>query len=187
MNLPAPLNPEQKRAAVDLQRRGLTRRTIADRLGVRFGAVGRFLSAVNKRALEKIAEFAAEAKIQQVSQLEWITEEALRGWERSQKDAETLKTTECGDAETKTEITIKSQAGDPRFLWEARGALSEVRGILGIGAALELNREKLDRASPEETTPTVREALEAMQDSAQRYEAENSQPEEPGGDPGGRE
>src|SRR5262245_18427800 len=117
--MPAPLNPEQKQAAVNLQRRGLTRRTIADRLGVRFGAVGRFLSAVNKRALEKIAEFAADVKIRQVDQLEWVTEEALRGWERSQKDADTLKTTECGEAEPKTEISIKSQVGAPRFLWEA--------------------------------------------------------------------
>ena len=139
----AHLSPENLARALDMQSQCKTQAQIAVALGVHRSTVNRSLSQHNKRVFERLEKRSASSKGKQIAQLEYLAAQAVSEWQRSKLDSETIKTTseEAGNTPdgpvsgpTKTETTIKGQTGDPALLREARGALADIRKILGLDA-----------------------------------------------------
>lgn len=129
------LNAEQLCKALDLQLQGLTHAEIAAKIDVSRVTVQRALAKHNRRVGEKLMRRALEFKAKQVRQLEYLYSESVSEWHRSKLDSESTKTTEgIGEIGDRTEVTIRGQTGNPAILAQARGTLSDIRGILGIDA-----------------------------------------------------
>lgn len=115
-----------------------TEADIAARLGVSQQAVSKMLAAIEREVLAELAEDVQQYKATQHARLEAIFHRAIRAFERSQQDAETVKTVEAaeteGDPTTRKETTIRGQAGDASLLAQARGALADQRDLWGLNA-----------------------------------------------------
>lgn len=130
-----PVHPEKIKEAIRLQTQGYTQVEIAEQLGISERTVRRHLTSHNRRLMLKLTSRAEAERARQVTVLAQITSKALRGFERSAEDAVTIKVTSEGadeGSQEKTETTTKGQAGAPAFLAEARGAMADVRKILGL-------------------------------------------------------
>lgn len=82
-------------------------------------------------------------KVRQTESLLHIFREAMQAWERSKLDDVTIREKKVEVAEAKIEgvetvMTTRGQAGDPRFLDQARGALDDIRKIWGMNAPIEI-------------------------------------------------
>jgi transposase len=149
------LEPEQIKRALELRRKCWTHERIAAEFNVSRETISRVLSRVNKRALKRLVARIASVKAEQIGQLEYLIEEAAEAWHRSKLDEVTTKTTTSTgeDSETtpyeKTAVTEKGQAGDAQFLREARGAMSDIRKILGLDSKDEREQTKLDLQRPD--------------------------------------
>lgn len=131
------LNEDQRKIAIDMQRRCYTHQRIADELGVHRTTVSRSLSKYNRQVTERLLKRGVEQRARQFERLEFAIEEAITQWHRSKLDAETTKITQGGgeDGGDKTELTSKGQCGDPRYLAEIRAAMAEQRKLLGLDEA----------------------------------------------------
>lgn len=133
----------REQEAWEFRAKGWTHSRIAERMGLTRQAIGVILA---RSADAEHAEMLANqdrVKATQTATLEYLVNEAMDAWERSQLDAETKKTTEeevklegatIRGSQTKTERWSKGQSGDPRFLAEARQALASIREIWGVDA-----------------------------------------------------
>jgi hypothetical protein len=128
------VRPEQLDRAVELQRKGWTHERISRDLGIARETVSRALSKHNRRVLARLVKRTEEEKACQLQRLEWAIEQASEAWERSKEDAESItETTKTGlKAGSESSTKIEGQCGDPRLLKEFRGALADIRKILGL-------------------------------------------------------
>lgn len=158
-NPPREVTRENERRAWELRRQLWTEQRIADEIGVDVSTVSRMLRRIEVRYSREFAETLERVKGEQTAQLQYLADEALQGWERSKCNAESLRTikedislkgteeTQGDDGQpvrvkkavvpaskTTTTFTSEGQAGEPKFLSEARGALSDIRDIWGIEA-----------------------------------------------------
>lgn len=122
---------------------GWTEQRIADHLGKNQSTISRWLGRMEAAAFKRLAETVDRTKARQVHQLEHIQDEAMQAFERTkgarlthQKKA---KSPTDGDGKVtgdpvvfEEKQTLVEQAGDPRHLEQARGAMSDIRKILGI-------------------------------------------------------
>jgi hypothetical protein len=103
------------------------------------------LKRKEKALAAEFREEAEEIKARQTEQLALIAEEALRAWERSQQDAETVTTTQGRykiDKATGAAVplppeerrTVTGQSGNPALLAQAMKALADARAIWGLEA-----------------------------------------------------
>lgn len=148
---------ERERRAWELRQKSWTEQRIADALGIDQATVSRMLRRVEDKLAKEFAAGAERIKAQHTARLEHIADEAYQAWERSQENAETetvvnevvslqgteetlddeqqpVRVKKCvvpADKATTTR-TSKGQAGDPRFLDQARGALADIRDIWGV-------------------------------------------------------
>lgn len=127
-----------------------TEAEIAVELGITQSAVSQMLKRISSKVLDRLTSQAEEIKAAQTAQLEQIASESMRGWERSQTAAESERTvteevmlegTQPDGAKVQIPSikqtitkTTEYQAGDPRFLDQARGALADIRDIWGLEA-----------------------------------------------------
>jgi hypothetical protein len=146
---PAPLNPEQRRErarqAYHLRIQGLTIRQIGKRLNVSHTTARNLCRRVESVLAARFEDNARFVRVRQLAQLDHIANEALRGWQRSQRNAETTETTKeamegDGGPEngrgpstlTRTKKTVKGQTGDSAMLRTALDALAAQRQLLGL-------------------------------------------------------
>lgn len=108
-----------------------TEQQIADILNIDVSTVCRMLKRLEVRLAGEFAERAARIKAEQTGQLQHIAQEAMQGWERSQQDAEIERTVKTPQGTTTT-VERRGQAGDPRYLDQARGAMEDIRDIWGL-------------------------------------------------------
>ncbi len=76
-------------------------------------------------------------RLLQTEQLELIFREALDAWEESKKGNETTKVSTAAEGDAgrrRAEKTTTKKAGDPRFLSQAMGALSDLRRLWRLEA-----------------------------------------------------
>jgi predicted transcriptional regulator len=157
--IPKEVTAERERKAWKLRQKCWTEARIAEELDLTQQAVSAILRRVEKRLSAQFQSRAEEIKAAQTAQLEYLADQALQAWERSQEDAEGARTvTEAVELKTNEETlddentpirrkqvlvpaekitttrTSEGQSGDPRFLAEARNALSEIRDIWGLNA-----------------------------------------------------
>jgi hypothetical protein len=116
--------------AVELQRQGLTHEAIADRLGFSRRNLGERLHKLNVAALARLRRRADGQLARQLLVLEGVVAESVAAWQRSKAPSVQVTTTTAGGG-SKTR-TVKSQAGDARFLDSAMKAMAEIRHLLDI-------------------------------------------------------
>jgi predicted transcriptional regulator len=107
---------------------GRTEAAIAQELGITQGAVSKILDRVSKAALRRLTREVELYKVVQLEQLEHIVSEAMRAWEVSKEDSVTVQ----GFSDGKFIVTTKTQCGNPAFLGQVRGALADIRDLLGL-------------------------------------------------------
>jgi hypothetical protein len=139
--------------------RGMSQRQIATDLQISQAAVSKILARVEQRALRDHAELVMRMKGQQTLQLDHIRQQAMAAWHASKTEAtrRRQRRVEGGtdEAQTIAEVTIESTYGDPRYLAEARAALTDLRKLWGLDAP-----QKLDvRATRNPYTDLTDEAL----------------------------
>lgn len=155
--VPKEVTAERESKAWAMRQKMMTEAQIAQELGITQPAVSVMLKRIASRMATELSGKVQELKATQTGQLEYIAAEALAGWERSKLNAEMLRTVteevalksevETLDddgqpvrrkkvilpvAKTTTTKTVEGQAGDPRFLDQARGALGDIRDIWGL-------------------------------------------------------
>lgn len=115
-------------------------REIGRKIGVHHATVARDLVRIRKEWSDaRISDYnrLVDETLQRIDTLE---SEAWQAWERSQRDRETLKTSEFEDGKTKTDKTTEGQAGDPRFLAIIDKCIERRARILGVEKPDEIER-----------------------------------------------
>jgi hypothetical protein len=139
----ARIPPETVARALELQRKFLTQEQIASELGVHRKTVERALRSHNTRVLKRLEKHSAAERAKQVAQLEQIACEAFGAWLHSKTPKVVDKSTGNDDGngavETTTSREVSSHHCDSSLLNQARGALADIRKILGLEAPEKLN------------------------------------------------
>ena len=149
---PEELAEARAQRAWELRQQGWTEARIAADLGITQQAVSKALRKITKELAAEFKDRAEEIKAEHTARLEQIADMAMQAFAASQQDAVCI-TTKTGrmhvDKEgTKTplhdEVTAsrEGQAGDPRFLAQAREALGDIRTIWGADAPTEVKIEE---------------------------------------------
>jgi predicted transcriptional regulator len=135
---------ERKKRAWELTQQGWSEKRIALELGISVRTVRRYLTALARKAETELDEKVLRVKHKQLAQLEHTVDQAFQAWEISKRPEQIVskKTIpgevvdeETGQRSPPQEIVttrVRGQAGDPRFLREAREAMADIRNLLGI-------------------------------------------------------
>lgn len=174
--------------AWDLRRKGYSQRRIAEELKVSQPTIFRSLQRTGKKYQVALMKDVSALKGQQIEQLEYIRDEALEAWRKSQTDYQemTLRyqrvTEENADpadtlddwrvpneeaGEKKLEITTtvtRAQVGDPRYLKTAMEASAEIRKITGIDNNNKLYALIIENFDWSKATPAQLRRLESGED-----------------------
>lgn len=135
------LDPSVVERAAELRAEGKTLREISSELTVNRTVLSEKLSEYHRASLLASVERAAALKGLQVARLEFLIQEATKGWLASRSEIESVRETlsvdflptgERVERPTEKVVTRKQQAGDARFLAEIRELMREQREILGI-------------------------------------------------------
>lgn len=123
------IDPNLWHKVIDLQAAGYTQRQISEQTGLRVRTIRRWLARHNAKVIASAEKRLWNIKARMIEQLQHAQSEAMRAWERSKLDAETLEeTTDARGGSSKH--TLKGQTGNPAYLAEARAAMADLRKIL---------------------------------------------------------
>lgn len=133
----------QQERCVQLQERGMKSRDIAEVIGAEPRAVGQFLRTFNAWVMKELEEDRRAKAAQQIEILDHLVGDLMHQWEKSKSDEETEKVVTFSGSENddgaveikqRVEKTKRGRTGDPAIIGQIRGALADVRGILGLDA-----------------------------------------------------
>ena len=123
---------------VELLLDGRTQHDIAGTLGISQPAVSKIARRVEERLLADVANKVERQRARQTHRLEHIYGEAMRAWQDSKQEGvrRRQRKTEhgTGAGSTVAELVSENRHGDPRFLDEARKALTDLRRVWGVDA-----------------------------------------------------
>ena len=133
----------------ELRAKGQTLRQIASAVDLSKTRIHDILERIEDATLAKFSERIEHEKIRQEARLEYLYNQALKGWEGSQRPTRKTRVKAVKGERASTEKTMEetTSSGNPQFLAEARGALSDKRKVWG------LDTYELDPAHVAETTP----------------------------------
>lgn len=138
---------------------GLASRDVAERLGMSQTAVSKALRRVEARAKVAVDSMAQDEKIRQVERLRFLYREAIAAWRASKKDRiiKRSKQTETQGGLARTaEVRTEEHRGDARFLDVARGAMSDMRRLLGLErVTVEHQHRQADRPAADLTDAEI--------------------------------
>ena len=138
--------------AMQLMLDGRSQHEIATTIAVSQPAVSKILKRIEERLLADVAWKVERQRARQSLRLEHIYAEAMRAWRTSQDDALRRRQRKSDGkggegGTTVAELVSENRSGDPRYLDEARRALTDLRSIWGVDAP--------DRLSVESASPYV--------------------------------
>jgi hypothetical protein len=149
---------------------GATQREIATALGISQAAVSKILARADARLLQEQHDLGLRVKARQTMQLEHIRTEAMAAWHASKADATRRRQRRTdgtggstGGVTSVAEVITEAQCGDPRYLAEARGAMSDVRKLWGLDAPQQL---QIDARNPYANLTDEQLAREAQRQQA---------------------
>jgi hypothetical protein len=129
-------------------------------------AVHKAIKRAVARAMDGLTGNIREQKAAQVARLERIAELAMESYRKSCREAtkKTHRSRTRGAAKSFDEavVTTTEQAGDPRFLDQARGALADIRKILGMDAPTRVSVTEPDRPLADVPTEDLWAELDAL-------------------------
>jgi hypothetical protein len=136
---------------------GWSQPQIAADLGITQPAVSKLLKRIETRLLRELADTVQRQKARQAMRLDHLFAEAIRAWHESKVDTtrRRQRQTQGGDGAGSTiaELVVENQHGDPRYLDEARKALTDQRKLWGLDAPqqvdLHASRDPYDDMSEE--------------------------------------
>jgi len=117
---------------------GRTQHQIAEALSISQPAVSKIVRRVEERLLADLAYKAERQRARQTLRLEHIYGQAMHAWQDSKQEGlrRRQRKTEHdgGTGSTVAELISENRHGDPRYLDEARKALTDMRKLWGIDA-----------------------------------------------------
>ena len=117
---------------------GRTQHQIAEALGISQPAVSEIARRVEERLLADLAYKADRQRARQTVRLEYLYGQAMEAWRASKQDGlrRRQRKTEhdSGAGSTVAELISENRHGDPRYLDEARKALTDLRKLWGVDA-----------------------------------------------------
>ena len=124
--------------ALELSIQGWTQAQIAADLHVSQPGVSKLLGRVEQRVLQELNTVVGRQKARQTLRLEHLYNEAMRAWDRSKADTTRRRQRKTqgganGDA-TMAELVVEDEHGDPRYLEQARRALTDMTKLWGLDA-----------------------------------------------------
>jgi predicted DNA-binding protein YlxM (UPF0122 family) len=129
-------------------------------------AVHKAIKRAIARAMEGLTQDIREQKAEQVERLKHVYRRALDQFERSCR--ETTKKSrrsrnKSGAAEfDEAIVTTADRVGDPRFLEQARGAMADIRKIMGLDAPTRVSLTEPDRPLADVSTEDLWAELDAL-------------------------
>lgn len=145
---------------------GRTLQSVADELSLSRQRVHQIVQAVESWLAPQMVERIRELKARHTISLQHIFREAMTAWEKSKGDRLKFRngTTANGEID---ETTREQSCGDPRFLKEAREALTDIRKMYGANEPLARD----DNTDPRAAGMTPDEAAAAFYaEKAARYD-----------------
>lgn len=141
---------------------------LASRYGVGAGTIARDIDELQARWASQQIASADQHRAREIRRLEAVIQESWKGWDRSREDCTTTTTTFTEEKGEETTVTVKGQAGDPRFLSIMADASSQILDIRGLRV------QKIANTNPEggETAlegvmKVLLQAVESIGDGAQ--------------------
>lgn len=123
---------------LELVLEGCTQHQIADALEISQPAVSKIVRRVEERLLADLAYKVERQRARQTLRLEHVYGQAMQAWKESKQEAvrrRQRKTDHPGGAgSTIAELVSENSHGDPRYLDEARKALTDLRKVWGVDA-----------------------------------------------------
>lgn len=170
-----------KAAAWRLRQRGRTHASIGRELGVDESTVSRWMTDLDRRALDRLAADVALAKVFQAGVLGHILEESLDAWDASKKPATRIREikdpdeqADDGAMKAARKITeVVQQTGDVAYLDRALATLAAIRKLWGLDVA-----ERPNDAGPvvfAERVKALRERAALFESSRRRMETHESE------------
>jgi predicted DNA-binding protein (UPF0251 family) len=133
---------------------GLSSREAASRLGMSHTGVSKALRRIEARAILAVDSLAKGEKVRQLDRLRFVYAEAVAAWKKSKGDRSTRRsrqTDTAGGTMKLAEVRTEEQRGDPRFLDVARGAMADVRRLLGLERVTVEHTHQTDRPAADLT------------------------------------
>lgn len=124
---------EQRRASIAYEiLRGVTDvHDLADRYGVSASTIKIDIKEIEERWKDQQLKTAEEVRARELRRLEKVMAEAWSGWDKSREDAVETRTSMTEDGE-ETTVSVRGQAGDPRFLETIRNTIADMLDVRGL-------------------------------------------------------
>jgi DNA-binding MarR family transcriptional regulator len=122
---------------------GRTQHQIADALSISQPAVSKIAKRLEERLLADVTFKVERQRIRHTLRLEFIYQQAIAAWHASKQQTlrRRQRKTDGDDGATIAEIVSENRHGDPRYLDEARKALTDLRTVWGVDAPERLSIE----------------------------------------------
>lgn len=174
-----PLRIHSREARViDLSVRGMRQVDIAKEVGLSQPAVSKLLKRFEVRHFNELVRMRSRSKARCAARLEHIYQEAMGAWESSKTDVmrRRQRQTRAGaEGTSMAELVTENRHGDPRYLEQARKALSDSAKLLGLDQMQPPTRpeppEGLHHLSTKDFKERVRQLaakVEALDDTDER-------------------
>ena len=134
----------RRKQVADLHEKGSTQAAIARELDVSQATISSDIKAIYEEWKESRARKFDEAREEQLKKLKLIAREAWKGWERSQKPAETTRIVQK-NGERRAEKMVRERSGDPQFLRVVLSACEKYCKLLGLDEAASTTAAQLDK------------------------------------------
>jgi transposase len=153
----------ERRAWVLYTEHGLTQAQIADELHVTKMSISRALKRAEALGVQELREKISAHKALQLARLESLYRLAMQSFQSSKGDhtikTRSEKTGRDGSPEIVTRVQVVRKAGDARHLAEARGALADIRKLLGLDASTKIQVTDPERPDQDTSDEDLRKEL----------------------------
>ena len=159
---------KRRTIAAEMYLNGATRAAIAQEVGVSRATIQSDLAAIRVEWKESRIRDFDEAKALELAKLDNTEREAWAAWERSQKNAVKVKTSQEGDFE-KVEKWSEGQTGDPRFLQTVLTSIQRRCALLGLDAPFkhaQTDTQGNDITTPEQARAYLAELADTLRQRA---------------------
>lgn len=116
----------------------LTQREVAEEFNVSTGRISKSLSEIRSNWRESSIRDWDELTQKKLAELDALKNEAWEAWHNSKNPSETQKASKDEHGDIRTEVVIKGQTGDVKYLAEINRCIAQEMKLLGLEAPQEI-------------------------------------------------